>query len=218
MSSIYSQHWLYVAYGGELLALWKWGLQVSKTGKLLLTCGLQLVAGWFGGSVHQKGLLLTAVITPGGSLLGICSVGILADRNLFLLLLKRVPCLIIKTFPISLALFPSPHTPKFCFRLNFLISVRICVKFLSRGQMSVGSIGETKRLRSSWWVFGTLWVNLFYLTHRIMYFIACEIVLSEPVVGRYERLPILWLGSGRVNRSAAQNRKSSANRMCLSLL
>lgn len=35
-----------------------------------------------------------------------------------------------------------------------------------------------------------------------MYFIVCEIVLSEPVVGRYERLPILWLGSSSVNRSA----------------
>lgn len=35
-----------------------------------------------------------------------------------------------------------------------------------------------------------------------MYFIVCEIVLSQPVVGRYERLPILWPGSGRVNRSA----------------
>lgn len=45
-------------------------------------------------------------------------------------------------------------------------------------------------------------MNLFYLTHRIMYVIVCEIVLSEPVVGRYERLPVMWLGSGSVNRSA----------------
>lgn len=45
-------------------------------------------------------------------------------------------------------------------------------------------------------------MNLFYLTGRIMYFIVRETVLSEPVVGRYGRLPILWLGSGSVNRSA----------------
>lgn len=34
-----------------------------------------------------------------------------------------------------------------------------------------------------------------------MYFIVSELLFSEPFVGRYERLPILWLGSSSVNRS-----------------
>lgn len=56
--------------------------------------------------------------------------GLLADRNLFLLLLKRGPCLIIKTFPVFLALFLSPHIPNSVSGLIFL-SQPICLNFLS---------------------------------------------------------------------------------------
>lgn len=108
------------------------------------------VGSWldWGRSVHQKGPLLTVVITPGGSLPGICSVGILADRNLFLLLLKRGPRLIIKTFPIFLAL-PSPHIPRSVSGLIFLSQRIFVLSFYYVSQMSLGSIGETKWLRGS---------------------------------------------------------------------
>lgn len=69
--------------------------------------------------------------------------GLPADRNLFLLLLKRGPRLIIKTFPVFLALFLSPHIPNFVSGLIFYLRLFVLI-FYQVGQTSVGSIGETE--------------------------------------------------------------------------
>lgn len=70
--------------------------------------------------------------------------GILADRNLFLLHLKRDPRLVIKTFPIFFAVFPSLHCPRFVSGMIFLSRRVFVFSFYYLGQVSVGSVGETE--------------------------------------------------------------------------
>lgn len=166
----------------------------------MLKSRLRRVAGCTGDSFHQKGPF-NVVITCCGSLLGICSVGTGWQKTVPSAFEKR-PTLIIKTYPIFLALFPSPHIPSFVLGLIFLSQHYLCYIFIvySRSDVSMKHGKPRKCLRHSWLFFGavsgvsfTLLVELWILS-SLKY---CPV--NQWLADRKGYL--LWPGSSPVKRS-----------------
>lgn len=121
---------------GTPLTLWKrwkfhftWRLQVCKTRRLLLPSRPRLVAGWVGGSVHQKGPF-KCCDHSGGSLLGICSVGILGRQKPVSSTFEKRPTFNNKNISNLPCSFPSLHISRFVSGVTSYLSACLCSVFI----------------------------------------------------------------------------------------